>query len=96
MYDCSSTFDALSRVTRRGEAKAVLAPYGPKTTSLAMCLFACAANGGPGPQVPVYYAQPRRYDIGYSKQVRQTASGVDDIQAYCIKLNGKNLYKLEG
>ncbi len=94
MYDCSSTFDALSRVTRDGQAKAVFAPYGPKTSSLAMCLFACATQEGSGPQLPVYYAQPRRYDIGYSRDVRKTADGRDDIKAYCVKLNGVGLYRL--
>lgn len=94
MYDCSATFDALYRVTRGGRAPTVFAPYGPKTTSLAMCLFACAAQNAGLPQVPVYYAQPRRYDIGYSKDVRKTPTGEDDIQAYCIKLDGTNLYEL--
>jgi hypothetical protein len=94
MYDCSSTFDALARVTRNGQAASVFAPYGPKTTSLAMCLFACASQKGSGPQLPVYYAQPRRYDVGYSSDVKRAADGSDDIKAYCVKLDGNDLYQL--
>jgi hypothetical protein len=91
MYDCSATFEALLKVTRNGEATSVLAPYGPKTTSLAMCLFANAVEVAGHPQVPVYYAQPKRYDIGYSTGVK-TVGGRADIQSYCIKIDGRTLY----
>jgi hypothetical protein len=93
MYDCSATFEALLRVTRNGQATSVLAPYGPKTTSLAMCLFATAADSVGCPQVPVYYAQPKRYDINYSTGVK-TVGGRADIQAYCIRIGGRNLYEV--
>jgi hypothetical protein len=92
MYDCSATFEALLKVTRNGEATSVLAPYGPKTTSLAMCLFANAVELAGCPQVPVYYAQPKRYDIDYSTGVKTV--GRADIQSYCIKIDGKNLYSV--
>lgn len=93
MYDCSATFDALGRLTRGGQSTTVLAPYGPKTTSLAMCLFAIALEALGRPQAPVYYAQPKRYDIRYSTGIR-VIGGRSDIKAYCIRLNGVNLYDL--
>jgi hypothetical protein len=93
MYDCPAVFDALLRVTRDGTGTSVLAPYGPKTTSLAMCLFANAVDSAGLPQAPVYYAQPKRYAIDYSSGVR-LRGGRPDIQAYCIRVDGRNLYEV--
>lgn len=94
MYDCSSVFDILIGVSAKGTSTCVLAPYGPKTVSLAMCLFANALEQAALPQAPVYYAQPKRYDIAYSAGIK-VAGGQPDVQAYCVKLNGRNLYTVD-
>ena len=93
MYDCPSIFDELVQVSEQGSSPCVLAPYGPKTVSLAMCLFSIALEEGNLVEAPVYYAQPRRYAHDYSEGIK-TAAGVPDIQAYCVKLNGRQLYTI--
>ncbi len=93
MYDCPQVFAALSKMTQAGEKTSALAPYGPKPISLAMCLFSIAAENSGKPRVPVYYAQPRSYAVDYSTGVRHY-NGKPDIQAYCLKLDGRSLYEL--
>ena len=87
LFDCPQVFDALREMTDLGTRTAVLAPYGPKPMSLAMCLFSLAASNAGKPAVPVYYSQPRRYAADYSTGVRGT-------NAYCVKLAGTNLYSM--
>jgi hypothetical protein len=87
MYDCPQIFDALCSVTDNGDRTSALAPYGPKPMTLAMCLFALAAAAAGKPRVPVYYAQPRRCRLDYSK-------GIRDVCAYCLKIEGESLYRL--
>lgn len=87
LFDSPQVFDALRQMTDSGSRSAVLAPYGPKPMSLAMCLFSLAASRAGRPAVPVYYSQPRRYSADYSTGIRGT-------HAYCVKLAGKNLYSV--
>jgi hypothetical protein len=87
LFDSPQVFDALRQMTDSGSRSAVLAPYGPKPMSLAMCLFSLAANNASKAAVPVYYSQPRRYAADYSTGIRGT-------HAYCVKLAGKNLYSM--
>jgi hypothetical protein len=94
MFDCPHIFDALLEMTGGGSLSAVLTPYGPKPMSLAMCLFSLAVTRAKRPAVPIYYAQPRRYAIDYSTGIRPDASGLPDIKAYFVKLNGRILYGL--
>lgn len=75
------TFDLICSLTRSKNRSILLAPYGPKTMSLAMCLYACLSNS------PVYYTQPTSYDSKYSE-------GVSDCYGYCIKLNGRSFFKI--
>jgi len=93
MYDCPSVFDALTRFTGCGERTSVLAPFGPKTISLSMCLFALAVEAAGGDPIPVLYTQPQRYALDYTKGIKMV-DGRPDIRAYCLRLNGKNLYTL--
>jgi hypothetical protein len=95
MHDCPQIFDALRKMTDSGKQTSALAPYGPKPMSLAMCLFALAANDAGKNRVPVYYAQPKRYMTDYSTGIRMLPGGEMDIQAYCIKLNSKKLYQFD-
>lgn len=93
MYDCPQVFDALREMTEGGKQTAALAPYGPKTVSLAMCLFSIAANLAGRPRVPVFYAQPLQYNLDYSVGVR-LKNGIPDTRGYCIRVGGRNLYTL--
>jgi len=83
-------FDKLNQITDTGASFSILAPFGPKPMSLAMCLFACShANKEAAPSV--FYTQPTVYNPNYSVGVGSTASK-PCIYAYAIRLNGKNLY----
>lgn len=93
MHDCPQIFAALNQMTKGGDLRMAMAPYGPKPMSLAMCLFALAAIDAGKPRVPLYYAQPKRYMPDYSTGIREI-NGKMDIQAYCVKLNSVKLYQL--
>lgn len=93
MYDVPQVFDALSEMTQNANATSAIAPYGPKTVSLSMCLFSIAAAASGRQRVPVYYAQPLRYNLDYSTGVR-IRNGKPDTKGYCIRLSGRDLYTL--
>lgn len=93
MYDCPNVFEALRTFTRDGTRTSALAPFGPKTISLSMCLFALAAARAGRPPVHVFYTQPRRYDINYSSGIRMV-DRQPDVKAYCVRLNGSDVYDL--
>ena len=92
-FDVPSAFEALRRVTKDGQRSCALAPFGPKTLSLAMCLFALAASRAGREPVHIYYSQPRRYAIDYTSGVGEI-DGVPDIKAYCLRIDGRDLYSL--
>ena len=85
--DVSDAFDHISALTDQGRRPAVFAPYGPKPISLAMCIHALLTEN------PVFYTQPRTYTPEYSKGVMQIGGDMA-IQAYCLRLNGRDLYTL--
>jgi hypothetical protein len=87
-WDVSACFDHLVDISEHGHRPTVLVPYGPKTISLAMCLFAT------GSESAVYYAQPRTYNPLYSQGVAQQ-NGETLAYAYSLKLGGRPLYSLE-
>ena len=93
MYDCPQVFDALCNMTNDGLETAALAPYGPKTVSLAMCLFALAVEAAGRPGVPVYYMQPLRYALDYTTGIRMRGKS-PDITGYCLRLGGRDLYTI--
>jgi hypothetical protein len=93
MYDCPQVFDALVEMTRNGEDTSALAPYGPKTVSLAMCLFSLAAAARGRPGVPVFYAQPMRYALDYSTGIGRRGDA-PDVTGYCLRIRGRHLYGL--
>lgn len=76
----SDTFDMICALSN-GNKGILMAPYGPKTMSLAMCLYACLTDS------PVYYTQPTAYNPKYSE-------GISACYGYCVKLNGINLFSL--
>lgn len=79
--DVSDAFDRLKSLTENGDRRAVLAPFGPKPISVAMCIFATLAD------FEVFYTQPRVYHPGYS-------TGAAEKYAYWIRMNGKSFYDL--
>jgi hypothetical protein len=93
MYDCPQVFDALCSMTMNGQETSAMAPYGPKTVSLAMCLFALAASEAGRKRVPVFYAQPHRYALDYTTGVG-VRDNCPDVTGYCLKLGGRKLYTL--
>jgi hypothetical protein len=86
--DVSGVFDELKACTAGGTVTSVLAPYGPKPVSIAMCLFAIACGSD---LASVVYTQPRYYDAVYS-----TGTAVDStgpvIYAYPLRVRGQDLY----
>ncbi len=85
--DVSVTFDRLLQYSNQGTAASlVLAPFGPKTLSLAMCLLGIARLES-GISTEIGYTQPRVYSPDYS-------SGSGEVTAFCIKLNGQSLYSV--
>jgi hypothetical protein len=93
MYDCPAIFEALRNISNDGVRSTALAPFGPKTMSLAMCLFSLAAEQATRPSVPVFYTQPQRYALHYTDGIKMTGDK-PDIQAYCIRIGGRDLYHL--
>ena len=85
-----TVFEQLCASAQRGNRRAVLAPYGPKPVSLAMCLYALAV----GPErASVIYTQPKHYHPQYSHGVASDASG-PVVYAYPVRLGGKNLFTI--
>ena len=83
-------FQSLSGIGEYGEQGLILAPFGPKPTSLAMAIYAAKHSNTPN-QTGVYYTQPTYYNPEYSSDVRKI-DGHTALNAYCIKLNGQLVY----
>lgn len=89
----SLAFDILVGQSGGHRDEVWLAPFGPKSISLAMALFALAREVA-GEPVSIGYTQPPAYSATYSVGVE-----VDDhrnplVHAYCIKLDGRNWYEV--
>jgi len=89
-FSVSLAFDHLRAQCSPHHGELLLAPFGPKPTSLAMALYALSRENL-GDPVSVGYTQPMAYSDKYSEGVRRQA-GIPVIHAYCIKLNGDRLY----
>lgn len=92
--DASQVFDALRVTTHSGTRTSIMAPYGPKPFSLAMCLFALAAEAAGCSDVPVYYAQPQRYLPDYTFSAGLNQNGTTDTCCYSVKYQGRNFYSI--
>jgi hypothetical protein len=91
--DLPQNFYALKRITDHGARTSLVAPYGPKPVSLAMCLFALAAETANKPEVPAYYSQPTRYALDYTTGV-YASGGNPIVYGYPTRLNSRELYHL--
>jgi hypothetical protein len=85
--DVSDSFDHICSLSENGARQVLLAPYGPKPTSLAMCIFATLKDS------PVFYTQPRVYNPNYTHGVK-VVNGQSHIYAYCLRLEGRDFYTL--
>ena len=88
----SIAFDRIVGSSNVGANPCVLAPYGPKPVSLAMCLFGICCQDK-NIRVELGYTQPQVYSDKYSVGVAAGADGNPSIHAFCVKLNGANLYQ---
>lgn len=79
--DVSETFNKICSFDAYRNEPILFAPYGPKSISLAMCIYATLANSY------VFYTQPNNYEAKYSE-------GFSKCYGYLIKLNGESFYKL--
>lgn len=91
--DLPQNFNALKRLTNDGARTSLVAPYGPKPVSLAMCLFALAAESANKPEVPAYYSQPTRYALDYTTGIH-SSEGNPVVYGYPTRLNARELYVL--
>ncbi len=86
--DVAAVFDELCSCTRQGQRRAMLAPYGPKPVSLAMCLFALAVGSE---RAAVIYTQPKYYHPHYSNGIAIDRDG-PVIYGYPIRLDGRDIF----
>lgn len=90
--DVPGNFSALRKATVDAGKSSLLAPYGPKPVSLAMCLFSLAAEKTKKEEVPVYYSQPMRYALDYTQGVFDI-DGTPTVYAYPIRVSGQEFYR---
>lgn len=92
-HDVSTVFDRLLQHSNAGKAEGLtLAPFGPKSISLAMCLLG-NARMDIGRATEIGYTQPSIYMPDYTTGVAD-CNGVPNVVAYCIRLKGRDLFTL--
>lgn len=83
--DMSAAFDRIRSLAGNPQKNLAFAPFGPKPTSAAMCLYAIQNNSS------VHYPQPTVYHPEYSIGIRNN-DPVSAVSAYWIKHEGEFLY----
>jgi hypothetical protein len=92
-HDASIAFDQLVANTNKGRTpSAVLAPFGPKPISLAMCMLGVARHRE-GIATEIGYTQPHIYHPEYSTGIAKQ-NGDPSVTAYCLRLLGGDLFSL--
>jgi hypothetical protein len=86
-FDMSSSFDRIVSLAGASKKPTAFAPFGPKPTSVAMCLYAIEKDS------PVYYPQPTVYHPNYAIGIREN-DPEKAVTAYWIKHEGENLYRV--
>ncbi len=86
--DMSAAFDHIVSLASNSTVPTAFAPFGPKPTSVAMCLYAIQNNSA------VYYPQPTIYHPDYSKGIRDNTPS-KAVTAYWVKHEGENLYAMQ-
>lgn len=93
-HDVSLAFDRLLQHSMEGKTQTLfLAPFGPKSISLAMCLLGIARNRS-GLATEIGYTQPSVYMPDYTTGVADR-DGFPDVTAYCLRLNGHDFYRID-
>lgn len=85
--DMSSAFDRIVSLASTSQTPTAFAPFGPKPTAAAMCLYAIQK------QSAVYYPQPTVYRPDYSRGIRND-DPASAVSAYWIKHERENLYEI--
>ncbi len=85
--DVSSAYDYLLSISDNGRYSVIFAPFGPKTISLAMCIYASLTDS------PVFYTQPITYHPDYSSGILKV-NGFRETYAYCLRLDGRNYFDI--
>ncbi len=83
--DMSAAFERIRQLAGNPEKPLAFAPFGPKPTSAAMCLYATQRGSS------VHYPQPTVYHPEYSRGIRNDDPAVA-VSAYWVKHEGENLY----
>ena len=83
--DMSAAFDRIRQLAGNPEKPLAFAPFGPKPTSAAMCLYAMQRDSS------VHYSQPTVYHPEYSRGIRNNDRATA-VNAYWVKHEGENLY----
>lgn len=83
--DMSAAFNRVCSLAGNPPKTLAFAPFGPKPTSAAMCLYAIQTDSS------VHYPQPTVYHPEYSKGIRKNDPSTA-INAYWIKHEGEFLY----
>lgn len=83
--DMSAAFDRIRQLAGNPEKPLAFAPFGPKPTSAAMCLYAIQKGSS------VHYPQPTVYHPEYSRGIRNNDPATA-VSAYWVKHEGENLY----
>lgn len=82
----SDAYDYIAGISEGNKKNLILAPYGPKPISVAMCLYAIQSG------TPVVYTQPRSYNPNYSSGAGRIENGDSATYGYWIVIGGKNLF----
>jgi hypothetical protein len=85
--EVGDAFDRLVSLSDHGNQRTILAPFGPKPISVAMCIFAAQTES------QVFYTQPTVYHPNYSYGVGDVG-GVPAVWAYCLRLDGNEYYQI--
>ena len=85
--DMSSAFDRIVTLASGFSNPVAFAPFGPKPTSAAMCIYAIQKNSS------VYYPQPTIYHPEYTIGIRNNDPS-KAVSAYWVKHEGENLYPI--
>ena len=85
--DISAAFDRICSITGEGKKHIAFAPFGPKPTAAAMCIYALQKNSS------IHYAQPTVYHPEYSKGILEN-NPTKAVNAYWIKHNNEILYSI--
>ncbi|AKR42003.1 hypothetical protein [Methylophilus sp. TWE2] len=83
--DMSAAFDRISSLAGKPAKNIAFAPFGPKPTSAAMCLYALQQKSS------VHYPQPTVYHPEYSKGIKKGDPKIA-VSSYWIKHDGEFLY----